>query len=48
VMAPTRCIPECDFVDLVVDVLEVYMPKFIGIYRMDERWSARAHGPAMS
>jgi hypothetical protein len=28
--------PECDFVDLVVDVLEVHMPKFIGIYRTDE------------
>jgi hypothetical protein len=32
----TYKMPECDFVDLVVDVLEVYMPKFIGIYRRDE------------
>jgi hypothetical protein len=32
----TYKMPECDFVDLVVDVLEVYMPKFIGIYRTDE------------
>jgi hypothetical protein len=32
----THEMPECDFVDLVVDVLEVHMPKFIGIYRRDE------------
>jgi hypothetical protein len=32
----THKMPECDFVDLVVDALEVYMPKFIGIYRTDE------------
>jgi hypothetical protein len=28
--------PECDFVDHVMDALEQYMPKFVGIYRQDE------------
>jgi hypothetical protein len=28
--------PECDFVDIVVDKLELFMPKFIGVYRRDE------------
>ena len=28
--------PECDFVDIIVDILEQFMPKFISIYRMDE------------
>jgi hypothetical protein len=32
----THKMPECVFVDLVVDVLDEYMPKFIAIYRTDE------------
>jgi hypothetical protein len=32
----THKMPECNFIDLVVDAHEMYMPKFIGIYRTDE------------
>jgi hypothetical protein len=28
--------PECDFVDHIIDSMEVYMPKFVDIYRQDE------------
>jgi hypothetical protein len=28
--------PECDFVDHIMDSFEQYMPKFVGIYRQDE------------
>ena len=35
--------PECDFVDLIVDVFEQFMPKFISIYRQNNRaWSSAA------
>ena len=32
----THKMPECDFVDIVVGKLELFMPKFIDIYRRDE------------
>ena len=33
----TYKMPECDFVNLVVDALAAHMPKFIGIYRQTGR-----------
>jgi hypothetical protein len=27
---------ECDFVDHIMDSIEEYMPKFVGIYKQDE------------